>query len=467
MAFTLIGSWRTWLRRIIRIIGVVVGFFGLLFLLALISVFGHVPTPGELRTLRQEQATLVYSADNELIGKYFTRNRTNVRFEHIPPYVFEALIATEDVRFYDHRGVDFRAMLRVLGKSILLRDERSGGGSTITQQLAKNLLGRARFGPLTLFINKSKEVILAKRIERVYSKDEILTLYLNAVPFGGDVYGIESAAQRYFSKTASELSIHEGATLVAMLKANTYYNPVLNPERARQRRNVVFDLMAQNNVIRQSHADSLKQDTLSVRYSNMTEDNPSGYFLARVKLEAEELLRDITKKDGSQWDLQRDGLRIHTTLNSKLQQLALNARKNELKKLQTIFDRQWPALLKQDRRVAALLDQKVKASARYGSLSESGWSEEALDDSLRKPHPMILFGWAGHKRDSLTVRDSVAHYLKLLHAGVFAMDAHSGSDVLRWGKQFRPAALRPGHEQATGCVRIQAVCLCCGFAGGR
>lgn len=425
--YTVNASWKTWLRRALRTLAGVLGFFVLIWLLVWMGVFGHIPTRKQLANIQQEEATLVYSADQKLIGKYFAENRTNVVWDDIPSYLIDALIATEDVRFYEHAGIDFWAMMRVLGRTILLQDESAGGGSTITQQLAKNLYGRKRFWPLTILINKSKELILAKRIEDVYSKDEILVLYLNTVPFGEDVYGVESASQRYFNKSVDELTLLEASTLVGMLKANTYYNPYLHPDRARSRRNVVLSQMAKYEFLRPTLVDSLKSDTLVTNYSNLSVNNPTGYFLKRVQLRAEELLKDKTKPDGSPWDIRKDGLVIRTTLNAKLQELAVQARKDHLKRLQAIFDKQWPGLLKYNRNVQSRLEEQVKGTKRYQRLEKAGLSEKAIADSLEQAYPMLLFDWDQRKRDTLSVRDSLAYYLKLLHASVFGMDVRNGA----------------------------------------
>ena len=196
-----------------------------------------------LLNYRNASASRVLSEDGELLGQFFYENRTNISFSQIPKHLIDALIATEDARFYEHRGTDARSWFRVLFKTILMNDRGSGGGSTITQQLAKNMFGRKRKGFMPVVTNKISEVIMARRIERVFSKDEILTLYLNTVAFGENVYGIEAASARFFNKNTIELNIEESAVLVGMLKANTYYNPRLHPDNARTRRNVVLKQM--------------------------------------------------------------------------------------------------------------------------------------------------------------------------------------------------------------------------------
>ena len=207
------------------------------------GVFGELYTEEQLKEFKNETATIILSEENKIIGKYYSENRTNISYEKLPKHLINALVATEDARYFEHQGVDSRSLLRVLFKSILLNDKNAGGGSTIDQQLAKNMYGRKRHGPLTMPINKTKEVFLAKRLEKIYTKEEILTLYLNTVPFGENVLGIEAAARRFFNKSAEKLKIEESAILIGMLKANTYYNPRLYPDNALIRRNIVLAQM--------------------------------------------------------------------------------------------------------------------------------------------------------------------------------------------------------------------------------
>lgn len=213
--------------------------------------FGKIPSKTELVALQNEAASLVLAGNNEPIGKFFHENRTNVPYDSLPSHLVDALIATEDARFYEHEGVDARALLRVLVKSILLGNRSAGGGSTLSQQLAKNLFGRKDYGKISLGVNKLKEIILANRLEEVYSKEEIIELYFNTVPFSENIYGIEVAAQRFFSVPVSQLKLEEAAVLVGMLKANTRYNPRLNPKNALERRNMVFSQMETNNYLTQ------------------------------------------------------------------------------------------------------------------------------------------------------------------------------------------------------------------------
>ena len=203
-----------------------------LFLLVWAGVFGRMPSQQQLRDIQNHAAAEVYGADGKLLGKYYIENRKNVPIDGISKDITNALVATEDARFFEHSGIDFRAWVRVLLRTVLMGDESGGGGSTISQQLAKNLFKRQRYWLASIPINKFQEMIIARRLEKVYSKEELLNLYLNTVPFGGNIYGVEVAANQFFNTTAKEVSTEQAAVLVGMLKANTTYNPVRNPERS-------------------------------------------------------------------------------------------------------------------------------------------------------------------------------------------------------------------------------------------
>ena len=220
-----------------------VAFIFLLFIY--LGVFGRLPNNAELAQINNAVASEVFAEDGTLMGKYYYQNRMSIENQVISQHAKNALVATEDKRFFQHKGFDVVSLGRVLFRTILLRDKAQGGGSTISQQLAKNLYPRKNYGPFSILVNKTKEIFVASRLEEVYSKEEILTLYLNTVPFGEDVYGIEAAAQRFFSKHSSDLAPNEAAVLVGMLAANTAYNPRLNPARSTTRRNIVLDRMAE------------------------------------------------------------------------------------------------------------------------------------------------------------------------------------------------------------------------------
>ena len=235
---------KRWLINIGKIVAHIVFLFLLLIALVYFGAFGHLPSVVELKNISNSNASAIYSSDNVKLGHIYRQNRISVDSLNISKHVVNALIATEDSRFFEHHGVDAQSTMRVIFKTLLLFDFSQGGGSTISQQLAKNLYPRKSLGILTYPVAKIKEIIIAERLEEVYSKSEILNLYLNTVPFGENVYGIEAASQRFFSRKAKWLEPPAAATLVGMLAANSAYNPRLHPEQSVQRRNVVLSRMA-------------------------------------------------------------------------------------------------------------------------------------------------------------------------------------------------------------------------------
>ncbi|MFZ2287273.1 MAG: transglycosylase domain-containing protein [Bacteroidales bacterium] len=328
-------------KIIIVITGVII-FIPLFFISSVYAgIFGRLPGKKELLSYKNATASVVLSAEGEPLGKFYSENRTEVSSGQIPRHLADALVATEDARFYEHSGIDTKSLIRVFFKTILFNDRSAGGGSTITQQLAKNMYGRRDYLILPLFLNKSREALLARRIEKVYTKKEILTLYLNTVSFGENLYGVESAAQRYFSKKTSDLNIEEAAMLVGMLKANTSFNPRLYPGRAVNRRRVVLRQMEKYGYLGKTQADSLSALPLKLNYNKADLSGPADYFMVRVRDEAERVLREITPLRGNEWDIEKDGLIINTTLSLTLQQAAGQAFTTHLSRMQKRLDEQY------------------------------------------------------------------------------------------------------------------------------
>lgn len=425
---------RRFLRKILWILTSVL----LLGIVALVSfffavkwgAFGPLPDKEELKDLSNATATLVYSSDQKMIGKIFDENRTNTSFEDLPEGLLHALVATEDARFYDHDGVDGRSMLRVLFKSILLQDESAGGGSTLSQQLAKNLFGRRNFSFLTLPVNKFKEIILANRLEDLYSKNEILELYLNTVPFSENTYGIEVASSRFFSKTPSGLGLEEAAVLVGMLKANTYYNPRLYPEHARDRRNVVLAQMNRYDFLDENSLDSLKALPLVLNYNRRDEDSYVPYFMNQIKKRAQELVEGEASDKAGTLDLERDGLKIYTTLNFEMQQAADAAIIKHMSKLQKLFERHWQGQTPWGSNKRVFEDELLK-SRSYKNLKAQNLSEDSIAYYLDRPHPIQVYATQGDTVFNMSIRDSIAYYIKLLNCGFLAMEPTRG-EVLAW-----------------------------------
>jgi len=386
------------------------------------GVFGHLHTTEELQEFQNETATLVLSEEGRLIGKYFAQNRTNIKFDQLPKHLVNALVATEDARYFDHEGVDSRSLLRVLFKTILSNKKSSGGGSTINQQLAKNMYGRKNYGPLTMLVNKTKEAFLANRLEGIYSKEEILTLYLNTIPFGENVFGIEAASRRYFNKGIEKTKIEEAAILIGLLKANTYYNPRIYPENAIKRRNVVLSQMKKYNYLETSVVDSLQQLPLKLDYANLESEGPANYFLTQVKDDVNKILKNYNSAKNTDYAIQ-DGLTITTTLNLSLQKQALKAYKNHLSVMQNRLRKQY---------------RKPNQRKTLNTLVNKELQRLKLTAKANEKQQRELFDWNGFYTDSISIRDSLRHTLTLLHAGLLALDPQTGA-VKTWvgGLDFR------------------------------
>ncbi len=381
-----------------------------------IGAFGHLQTKEELLNYKNATATTVLSSGGELIGNIFSQNRTNIAYNQIPENLKNALVATEDSRFFEHRGIDSRSLFRVLIKSLLLNDRRSGGGSTITQQLAKNMFGRKRSGRFSMLLIKTKEAILAHRLEYTFTKEEILTLYLNTVSFGENIYGIGTASRRYFNKKSENLLTQESAVLIGMLKANTFYNPRLHPENALARRNVVLKQMEKHNYLSASQTDSICKLPLIQNFSDVESDGPADYFLVRVKDEAEKILQDLNDQTGKKWNIEEDGLVITTTLNLTLQKYALESFREHLSVMQKRLRDQYKTVAGK-KAVKQIADQELR------SLNLSGRADEV--------NFQRIFDWHGSYSDSISVGDSLKQALLLLHAGLLALDPQTGS-VKAW-----------------------------------
>jgi penicillin-binding protein 1A len=385
-------------------------------LLVFIRAFSTLQNEKELLSFKNATASVVLSQEGELIGKIFTENRTNVTYKLIPSDLINALIATEDARFYNHKGTDSRSLLRVFFKTILLNKHRSGGGSTITQQLAKNLFGRKVKGPFALFVIKTKEVLLAHRLEKVFTKEEILTLYLNTVPFGENIFGIEAAAQRYFNKKVELLNIEESAVLIGMLKANSSYNPRLYPENAKDRRNIVLSQMRKYNYLKASEADSLSKLPLILNYSNLELAGPADYFLYQVKREVKQILQRIDSATGKKWNIEEDGLIITTTLNLEMQNFANQSFHDHLSVMQQRLNEQYKS-----RQGRKFIDDLV----------ENEMKKQKLTERANKIGIRQIFDWNGSSPDSISIIDSLKQSIKLLHAGLLAIDPATGA-VKAW-----------------------------------
>lgn len=418
-----------WLKRI---------GFGILTLIVLFTCFyasiyfglwGKIPSNEKIVGLKQSQATQILDANNDLIGKLYIYDRQSITFSDFPQHLLDALIATEDVRFYEHNGVDNKSLLRVFFKTILLSDESSGGGSTITLQLAKNLFGREHSGAIGTVVNKIKESIVAKRIESLYSKKEILTLYLNTVPFPDNTYGIESASEKFFNVHTKDLNVWQAATLVGTLKANHSYNPRLFPEKSKARRNLVIDQMVNYKYLSDTDAAINKSKDIVLDYQYYAPNQGlAPYFRAEIKKQLDAILKQkkFTKPDGEQYNIYHDGLKIYTTLDNTMQRYAEEAMHEHMKELQHQFEVAYGKRAPWLKNKPAYLEAK-KRLKKYRDLKAKGLSEKAIEDELKKTHKTELFSWDETVIKTISTLDSLEYYSKFLNAGFLSLDPKTGA----------------------------------------
>ena len=390
------------------------------------GLLGGMPSTKELKSVHNNTASEVYAAGGELLGRYYIQDRTNIRFTDIAPAAINALIATEDARFYEHSGVDARSLGRVLIKSILMQDEGSGGGSTLSQQLAKNLYPRKHYWFGDMFINKLREMIIARKLESLHSKQELLELYLNTVPMGGNLYGIERSAQRFFNKPASKLKTEEAAVLIGMLKATTTYNPRLAPDRSRMRRNVVLGQMAKYNYLTPAQADSLKQLPLKLDYNvENHNDGLAPYFREQLRLELVKWAANQKKRNGDPYNLYTDGLKIYTTIDAGMQRHAEAAVRKQMAQLQRKFEAHWRGRTPWGRN-DEVIQVAMRQSDRYRKMKAAGATEADIAAAFRTPVPMKVYSWDGSNQRTMSPMDSVAYYQRYLNTGLLSLEPHTG-----------------------------------------
>jgi penicillin-binding protein 1A len=396
----------------------------LIFMSANFGLFGKMPSLKELENPEADLASEVYSADGKLMGKYYAENRSEVKYNQISPDIINALIATEDVRFKDHSGIDGKAVVRAIASG-----GTQGGGSTITQQLAKNMLSQGKGNIFIRGFQKIKEWIVAVKLERNFTKEEIITLYLNRASWGNN-YGIRNASRTYYQKDPAELSIEEGAVLVGMLKG-FIYDPVRHPKASLNRRNTVIDQMANAGYITDMQAEKLKSKPLITNYKRPDESvGIAPYFRAVLADKLKEWCKNNKNiKTGENYDLYRDGLRIYTTINSKMQQYA----EESVVQHMPVIQRKLNAILKtngdkmwKDRE--NIIENAMKISERWRAMKEEDTPEEDIRKSFLKPVRMKIFAWnAKREIDTvMTPRDSIKYHKQLLQTSFVAMDPKTG-----------------------------------------
>ena len=469
----------------------------LLVLLLLVWAFADIPSIEQLENPDTKLATQVIAEEGEILTTYHIENRTFVSYEELAPSLVQAAVATEDKRFYKHSGVDLESLGRVLFKTLLSRDSSQGGGSTITQQLAKTLYPRGEHvGKVKMVFIKLKEWITAIKLERNYTKEEIVDMYLNAIFFGSNSYGISSAANQFFGKKPSELLTEESAVLVGMVNKPTRYNPAINPENAMRRRNLVLDRMREMDYITRAECDSLQalpivlatrkgdrttgigpyfRDMLR-RTMNATKPKRSSYYFYEdyqvdSTLWADDpvygWLNKNTKSDGTPYDLDRDGLRIYTTINYKMQRYAEEAISEHLgRDLQPAFRKELryrrnpPFMADTDKSVIEKnLKQARQWSDRHRMMKASGHSEAEIEASFKEPVRMRVFTWEapGYKDTTLTPNDSIRYYKSFFRAAFMAIEPGTGHIKAYVGgpdyRYFKYDNVRQGKRQVGSTIK--------------
>ena len=414
----------------------------ILFLLLLFSsislgLFGKMPSFDDLENPKSNLATEIISSDNKLLGKYYIENRSNVHYQDLSPNIINALIATEDIRFEKHSGVDIKAVFRMVFG--VFTGMSKGGASTITQQLAKNLFPRQKnASKLYLAITKLKEWVTAIKLERNYSKEEILAMYLNTVDFGSQSFGIKSASRTYFNKTPAELNTEDAALLIGILKAPTMYSPVRNPERAVERRNTVLRQMEKYEFITKPDYDSLKNTFIDMSNYRI-QDHTAGlatYFREYLRGVLNKWCDSNVKEDGTNYNLYKDGLRIYTTINSTMQAYAEQAVTEYVgNELQPSFFRHWKGYANapfafergsEKKEIQNLMIQAMRRTDRYARLKSRNLPETEILKDFHTPLKMKVFSWKGDIDTILSPWDSIRYYKYFLQAGLMSVDPHTG-----------------------------------------
>lgn len=406
------------------------GGIGIFFLFASWGLFGSMPSFEDLENPDSNLATEIISSDGVVIGKYFEKNRSQLKYSDLPKNLVQALVATEDERFYEHSGIDGRGTLRAMASL-----GTNGGASTLTQQLAKQLFHGegSKFLPFRI-VQKIKEWIIAIRLERQYTKNEILAMYCNVYDFGNNSVGVSSAAKTYFSKEPKDLTIDESAILVGMFKNSGLYNPVRNAQGVKNRRNVVLSQMEKANIITESQ--KLKLQQLPIKLNFKLESHKGGtatYFREYLRDYMKKWVEENKKPDGSDYNIYKDGLKIYTTIDSRMQLHAEEAVEKHMANLQEQFfiesktNKNAPFVNISDAETQRILKQAMKSSYRWTVLSEQDKSEEEIIASFSVKTKMTVFTWKGEKDTLMTPLDSIRYYKHFLQSGLMAMEPQTGS----------------------------------------
>ena len=404
------------------------------FLLAGWGAFGKMPKFEELENPETNLATEIFSSDGETLGKYYSENRTPIKYDDLPDHLIEALVATEDERYYQHSGIDAQGTMRA---AIFLGSR--GGASTITQQLAKLLFTEdVSKNFAERIIQKFKEYIIAIRLERQYTKEEIITMYFNKYDFIYQAVGIRSAAKIYFDKEAKDLKLEESAVLVAMLKNSALYNPVRRPELVEQRRNQVFKQMEKNGFLTMEEKDSLQKTPMKITFTPQGHDEGiATYFRVYLQGFMKDWIQKNPKADGTNYNIYRDGLRIYTSIDSRMQEFAETAVGKHMANLQKEFNRQnennktAPFRDINEDEVASIIKNAMRVSERWHKMEAQGKSKEDILKSFDVKTEMRVFSWKGMRDTIMTPKDSIFYYKSFLQAGMMSMTPQTG-EVKAW-----------------------------------
>ena len=407
----------------------IVAAVALLFLFASFGVFGSLPDETSLENPEKNLATEIITTDGKVIGKFYKENRTPVAYQELPEHLKNALLATEDIRFYDHSGIDIRGTLRA---AVYLGSK--GGASTISQQLAKQLFtDQASRNKFQRGIQKVKEWIIATRLERRYTKNEILTMYFNEYDFLNQAIGIESASNIYFDKPPSQLNVSESAMLVGMFKNSSLYNPLRNPEGVKNRRNVVLSQMQKYDFISKQLKDSLQATPLEFKYTPQGHvEGLATYFREYARAFMADWTKNNPKSDGSNFNIYRDGLKVYTTIDAGMQSYAEKAMTSHMSNLQNEFTKQnkynktAPFRDVEPEEIDRIINNSIRRSERYRAMTAEGKSKEEILKSFDKKRKMRIFSWKGDIDTMMTPRDSIKYYKNYLQGAMMSMNPQTG-----------------------------------------
>ena len=422
------------IRNLWIIFGVLLLIVVLFFFCVAKGVFGTMPTFEELENPRTNLATEIISADGKILGTYYIENRSNVRYAELSHYMPEALISIEDERFTEHSGIDQKALFRV-AFGVLTRNKK-GGGSTITQQLAKNLFPRGEnLSTSKLVLRKFQEWITATKLEHNYSKEEIIAMYLNTVFFGHNAFGIRAAASTFFDKKPKDMNIEECALMAGVVNAPTLFSPVRNPERSLGRRNLVLRKMADNGFITQAECDSISLIPIDMSHFSIKDHNSgqATYFREFLRGELNEWAKNTTRADGQPYNIYRDGLRIYTTIDSRMQHYAEEAVKEFMgNELQPLFYKHWkgqknaPFSNVTADEIDHILETSMKRTERYRNLKNAGVPMDTIKTIFDRPVPMTVFSWKGPIDTVMSPMDSIRYYKWFLQTSLISIESHTG-----------------------------------------